>query len=86
MAGQTAVSLLWEPAVVHFQANSPDAPQLHYLPTDPLSLSTLELGLGFRTQDTFIQATMDTAISELEALGVLADLAEKHGLPGLPLD
>lgn len=85
LAGQTAVSLLWEPAVISFQAYNEDAPTFYELPTSPLSVSTLELGLGFRTQDTFIQTTMDTAISELEALGILAALAEKHGLPGLPL-
>lgn len=86
LAGQTAVSLLWEPAVVRFEADNPDAPQLHRLPASPLSIITLGLGLGFRSQDTFIQTALDTGLRELEELGILSELAEKHSLPGLPLD
>lgn len=83
--GQVSAAFLWEPAVVQHQNMNAGLPELRRLAPDPLSASTLSLGLGFRSQDAFIQTTMDTAISELEALGILAELAEKHGLPGLPL-
>ncbi len=82
--GQVDIALVWEPAVVHYLAEYPGL-ELRYLPVAPLSVNPLQLGLGYRSQDAFIQVMLDTAISELEQLGILRELAEKHGLPGLPL-
>lgn len=81
---QVSVALVWEPAVRHYMMNNPDL-DLGLLPVAPLGVSPLRLGLGFRSQDPFIQATLDTAISELDSLGILEELAGKHNLPGLPL-
>lgn len=83
--GQVSVALVWEPAVVNYQAARVNL-ELTRLPLEPLSVNPLQLGLGFRSQDAFIQTMMDTAINELNSLGILDQLAEKHMLPGLPLD
>lgn len=85
LAGQVAVARLWEPAIVHFMEHNPDVAPFHVLPSAPLEPSALTLGLGYRTQDAFIQATLDTAINELESLGILQELADRHSLPGQPL-
>lgn len=81
LEGETGLALVWEPAIVHFREEHAEAAGFRTLPTEPLGSSELRLGLGLRSQDSFLQASLDTAISELAALGILEELAEKHGLP-----
>lgn len=80
--GEISLALVWEPAVTHFLKEHAAAADFRILPTEPLGSSQLRLGLGLRSQDSFLQATLDTAISELSELGILEELAEKHALPG----
>lgn len=83
--GQVGVALVWEPAISHYLIKNPDL-ELSRLPAAPLNVNPLHMGLGFRSQDAFIQTMLDTAISELDSLGILSVLATEHRLPGLPLD
>ncbi|HLR45992.1 MAG TPA: transporter substrate-binding domain-containing protein [Deinococcales bacterium] len=83
--GKIGLALVWEPAVVHFMEEHEDAADFRTLPTEPLGSSQLQLGLGLRSQDSFLQASLDTAISELEALGILDELATRYDLPTDPL-
>src|SRR5690625_972397 len=82
LGSEIDLALVWEPAVTHFRKEHAAAADFRILPTEPLGSSQLRLGLGLRSQDSFLQATLDTAISELSALGILEELAEKHALPG----
>lgn len=84
--GNVAAALVWEPALPHFRNLRPDAPELHPLASDPVTLPQLDLGLALRSRDTFLQLALDQAIVELAEQGILAELAERHELPGLPLN
>lgn len=86
LAGQASVGYVWEPAVIRFLDQNPHIAEFHTLPTPPLEPSVLSLGLAYRTQDAFIQSALDTAISELEELGILQELADRHKLPAQPLN
>lgn len=84
LAGEVTASLVWEPAAVHFQLANPQ-PELHRLPPDPVPLANTELVLALRSQDSFIQSALDTAIVALADAGILDALAAAHGLPNVPV-
>jgi ABC-type amino acid transport substrate-binding protein len=86
LEGNVAASLVWEPAAARYQAAHPQGPELHAISPEPVTLPVMDLGLAFRSRDSFLQVALDIAIIELAEAGILQELSERHNLPGLPLD
>ena len=65
-----AAAFVWEPALYRATNGAPDAAGIHVIPA-PFELSPTELGIGLRSNDSFLSVTLGQAIDSLRADGTV---------------
>lgn len=83
--GTIGMGLVWEPALYYLTDGDPEAEGIRILPQMPFASEPVELGIGIRTQDTYLNTMLGQAIAALEADGTIAALLAEHKL-SRPLD
>lgn len=82
--GRVEAILVWEPALLAYQADHPDAPAIDVLPSLPFTVPPTDLVLAERPQDPFVNSYLSQAIAELRRTGEIDRLAAAHGLIAPP--
>ncbi len=78
--GTVEAALVWEPALLAYAADHPDAPAIDILPSPPFTIPPTQLVFALRPQDDFVNVALSQAIEALRADGVLDELAARYHL------
>jgi polar amino acid transport system substrate-binding protein len=81
--GTVAAALVWAPALWALQREDPQlARNLHVLPsTSPLPVTTIGIGAALLSEQSFLQNSLDQAITSLVADGTIAGILEEFDFP-----
>ncbi len=72
--------LIWEPAVLAYRVEHPEAAGVRIISNLPFSVAPTEFVLALRPQEDFVNAAITEAIATLRAEGTFDRLAAEHGL------
>jgi polar amino acid transport system substrate-binding protein len=78
-----AAAFVWEPALYRATNGAPEAAGIHLIPA-PFELQPTELGVGLRSNDSFLSATLGQAIDSLRADGTIDQLMVENMLAAKP--
>jgi polar amino acid transport system substrate-binding protein len=78
-----AGAFVWEPALYRATDGDPESKGIHVIPP-PFKLSETELGIGLRSNDAYLAATLGQAIDSLRADGTIDRLLVEHNLAPKP--
>jgi len=78
-----AAAFVWEPALYRATDGDPDSKGIHVIPA-PFALSETELGIGLRSNDTYLATTLGQAIDTLRSDGTIDQLLVEHKLTAKP--
>lgn len=78
--GIIQAAILWLPNLLDFTDGDPEAAGFLTASTDPLRSLSVQLGLAFRSDDSYLQTMFDSAIRALEADGTIEELAREFGV------
>lgn len=81
--GTVAAALVWAPALWALQREDPQlARNLHVVPsTSPLPVTTIGIGAALLSEQSFLQNSLDQAITSLVADGTIAGILEEFDFP-----
>ncbi len=74
-----ADAFVWEPALYRATGGDPEGKGIHVIPPT-FELSETELGIGLRSNDAYLAATLGQAIDSLRADGIVDRLVVEHVL------
>jgi polar amino acid transport system substrate-binding protein len=72
-----AAAFVWEPALYRATNGAPEAAGIHVIPA-PFELQPTELGIGLRSNDSFLSLTLGQAIDSLRGDGTVDRLMVEH--------
>jgi len=78
-----AAAFVWEPALYRATNGAPAAAGIHVIPA-PFALQPTELGIGLRSNDSFLSVTLGQAIDSLRADGTIDRLMVENSLTAKP--
>jgi polar amino acid transport system substrate-binding protein len=78
-----AAAFVWEPALYRATNGAPEAAGIHVIPA-PFELQPTELGVGLRSNDSFLSVTLGQAIDSLRADGTIDQLMIENMLAAKP--
>lgn len=78
--GAIDAALVWEPAVLRYQADHPDAPRFHTISEFPFPVLSSEFAMALRPQEDFFNGLLGEVILRLPGNGAIDDLAIAHGV------
>jgi ABC-type amino acid transport substrate-binding protein len=78
-----AAAFVWEPALYRATGGNPEAAGIHVVPP-PFALQPTELGIGLRSNDSFLSVTLGQAIDSLRADGTIDRLLVENMLAAKP--
>jgi polar amino acid transport system substrate-binding protein len=78
-----AAAFVWEPALYRATNGDPAATGIHVVPA-PFELQPTELGIGLRSNDSFLSLTLGQAIDSLRADGTIDRLLVENMLAAKP--
>jgi polar amino acid transport system substrate-binding protein len=78
-----AAAFVWEPALYRATNGAPEAAGIHVMPA-PFELQPTELGIGLRSNDSFLSLTLGQAIDSLRADGTINRLMVENTLAAKP--
>jgi ABC-type amino acid transport substrate-binding protein len=73
-------AILWLPNLLDLTDGDPEAAGFFPASTAPLRSFSVQLGLAFRGDNSYLQAMFDSAIESLKADGTIEDLAREFGV------
>lgn len=76
--------LIWQPALLAYEAEAGNAGAFDVLPQIPFTIEPTQFVMALRPQEQFIELSLGQAIAELTADGTIERLAVEHGLVPLP--
>jgi len=74
-----AAAFVWEPALYRATDGDPESKGIHVI-SPPFALSQTELGIGLRSNDTYLATTLGQAIDSLRVDGTIDRLLAEHNL------
>lgn len=80
--GTVGGSVIWDAAAYYATEGDPEAAGLHLVYDLPFVDPPVEISVGLRTEDDFLERALSQAIQSLTAEGVLHELAVAHHLAG----
>jgi polar amino acid transport system substrate-binding protein len=83
--GTVGGSLIWDAAAYFATEGDPEAAGLHLVYDLPFADPPVELSVGLRSDDDFLERALSQAIQSLAAEGVLHELAVAHHLAALDI-
>lgn len=80
MDGSAEAILIWEPALLRYLADHPEAEDVRIIRDLPFTIASNAFALALRSQEDFLNTLLADAIAGLEAAGTIDRLAAEHGL------
>ncbi len=84
MRGTVGVALVWAPALWAIRKTDVRVAELREIASDPLPVSTADVGAILLSKQAFLRSSVDQAIASLSADGTIADILKDANFPGEP--
>jgi polar amino acid transport system substrate-binding protein len=78
--GNIGLGLVWEPALYYITDGDPVSAGFHVLSALPFSAEPIQLGIGIRVQDAYLNSLLGEAIAALREDGTVRELLVEHRL------
>ena len=82
VSGEVAASLVWAPSFFELSKTHPEYAELAVVASDPVTIPPMPVGAIMLSRDTFLRTSIDQAIGDLIADGVITDLLAAQHMPG----
>jgi polar amino acid transport system substrate-binding protein len=84
MQGTVGAALVWAPALWALRTTDAGVAKLREIASDPLPVSTADVGAILLRKQVFLRSSVDQAIASLTADGSIADILKGANFPGEP--
>lgn len=80
MDGSVGAILMWEPALLRYLAEHPEAPEIHILRELPFTVVPTRFVMALRPDEDYFNALLNDAINAIVEDGIAERLAIEHGI------